>query len=247
MADTFGAITLPAALDITGDPDHDNASDPLLDFALLYFQAILNTKLGGLWRSIAPDQPMVRTVNANDPEEIDFNLKDLPCLYAWRAGSGDAGPDRAAEDIFFMRDQVMLFWVPQPARQAFRSFREQITAGISKALFAAIELGRDPCWVLKGDPDPLAATYGSVFPRFAGWSEMRMGKWQDRVMTVQMDEDAPPKKFPALYCVLDIVEVFQEDITKAIYPPLGGDPYDAGLSVTLYDPTGTLIVDERSL
>lgn len=240
MSDTYGGISFPVARRGV----NTSVADPLLDVTLDYFRAVLNAKLKDAWQSVAPGTLPVNTVSANDPEQVDFNIKNLPTLYAWRSGGGDSAPERIAEDIFFVRDQVMLFWIFPPARQAFRTFRETITAGAVKVIHAAIEQGRDPAWKVRGDTDSLMPLHGSVFPRYAGWSEMRLSKWDDRMMNVTMVDGSPTKSYPALHLILDVVEEFNEDITKPQYAPLGTG---SGLDHTNYDPTGTLIVNERIL
>lgn len=239
MSDTYGGISFPVArrgVDAS-------VSDPLLDVTLEYFQAVLNDKLKAAWQSVAPGTLPVKTISANDPEEVDFNIKNLPTLYAWRSGGGDAPAEQIAEDIFFMRDQIQLFWVFPPARQAFRAFREQISAGAAKIIHAAIEQGRDPAWKVRGDTDTLAVSQGSVFARYAGWSEMRFKKWDDRMMNVEMADGSPKKSYPAMHMSLDVVEEFIEDITKPQYANLA----TGGLDHINYDPSGTLIVNERIL
>lgn len=239
MADRYGAINFP----IARRGVDSSVADPLLDYTLEYFQAVLNAQASAAWQSVAPGTRPVHTISANDPEQVDFNIKNLPTLYAWRGGGGEQPPEQISEDIFFMRDQIQLFWVFPPTRQAFRSFREQISAGASKIIHTAIEQGRNPAWIVRGDTDSMAARHGSVFARYAGYSEMRFAKWTDQMMVIQM-ASGEPKSYPAMHAILEVVEEFTEDINKPQYDALNTGH---GLDHTNYDPTGTLIVNERIL
>lgn len=218
MADTYGPITLP--IDPPENQD-ESVSDPLLDISLEFFQAFINFYGGAAWRKVAPsnNSKPVANIFASDPEDVIFNEKDLPALYMWRVGSGgngdggSTGTDWLSEDIRLIRDQLMLFWVFPPARQRFRGFREQFEAGAAKMLHVAIEMGQDPCWVKDGDPDPLRHTYGSVFPRLAGWQSMVMSKWQDRAMKVDMG-NGQTRTYPAMLTTIEVAEQYTFDITK---------------------------------
>jgi len=239
-ADNYGGIHLPV------DPPKtlpDSVTDPFLEVTLDYLRAILNAKMQKAWDVVAPGgTPVVKTVNANDPEEVDFNTKYLPALYCWRAGSSDQRmPDHLAEDYWVLHDTVCLFWIMPMARQAFRAFREQMTAGVVKAVHAAIELGRDPVWVRQGDTDPQAKLYGSVYQVHAGTVAVSLVKWEDRVMKIDMGQGAEPGLYPACLMTLEVEELFQENLDKPIFAPLGA----GGLDLTLTEATGTLVTGHR--
>jgi hypothetical protein len=246
--DRYGAITLPIS-PTTGKPD-ESISDPLIDISLQYFQALINHYGGEAWKKVAPGSLPVKTVEANDPEEVEFNERNLPCLFMWRAGgegSGDsgasAGTDWMAEDVRVMRDKIMVFWVFPPARQAFRGFREQFEAGLSKILHVAVEMGRDPAWIVGDDPDPKAKYYGSVYPRYAGWLSMSMSRWQDKVLTISMPNGAE-KRYPAMLVTLDVAEEFKPDLLVHGYHPGGLDQKVYVPGDPLSEPA-QLLVDER--
>lgn len=231
MAEFYGAMTLPIA---EPGPD-DSVSDPLIDYTLSYFKAFINAYGATAWQAVMPNALPVTTVKPNDPEELDFNERDLPCLYMWRTGADNGKPERLAEDIWIMRDQLHVFWVFPPARQAIRALRGQFVAGMAKMLHVAIELGRDPSWVVPGDPDSSSATLGSVFPRFAKFDEMSLGKWTSKMMTIPI-ANGQPRNYPAFYTTIDVVEPFERSLER--YDLIGG------LDLKLYEPTNTLLVDE---
>lgn len=232
--DQYGAITLPIPVPAGGGRvgPATSVSDPLIDYTLAYLQAVINDKAADAWASVMLGSLPVANVRTNDPEELEFNVVDLPCLYGMRSGSAKDGPERMAADIILMRDEIHLLWVFPPARQAFQAFRSQMVAGISKTIHAAIEMGRDPSWVVRGDPDPQAATHGSNFPKYAGWSRMNFTKWSTKVIVMKGEKSLG---YPALHGVLEVEEIFQEDISK----------YDLldGVDVTETTEDGQVITD----
>jgi len=212
MPDTFGAAPLPFDPpngDAAG-PD-ESVSDPLIDTTLAFFQAVINDAGAAAWQKVSPGAALVANVRTNDPEEIVFNEKDLPCLYLCRTG-GD-GPEWLAEDYLVSHDTLRLFWVFPPARQSFQAFRSQILNGITKALAAAVHLNRHPAWVDPGDTDPQAKTYGSVFSDRAGWIDFELGKWSSKAIRIDM-ANGPARTYPALQMEMRVTEWFRQDLAK---------------------------------
>jgi hypothetical protein len=238
MADTYGLVTLPIAPATIG-PDglpSDSVSDKLIDVTLDFFQHYINRYATDAWQSVMPNSLPVAFVSINDPEEAEeFNERQLPCLFAWRAGTGDQAPDHLAEDIWLMRDTIDLLWVFPPARQKFSAFRGQIVSGLSKLLHVAIEQGQDPSWVYPGDPDPRSTAEGSVFPRIAGWVEMNLSKWSSKALVVPITAN-DERHYSCLGASLDVVEEFDYDVTR-----FGANSLDQ----KIYDATNTLLVDRR--
>ena len=56
--------------------------------------------------------------------------------------------------------------------------RLRAISAVGKLIDTALEVGRDPSWVLDGDPDPTAATEGSVVLRHAGLLSMEGKQWR---------------------------------------------------------------------
>lgn len=231
MADTYGAITLPAA----AAPPGGSVTDPLLDYSLAYFQAVINAKLAAAWVTVAPGTLPVKTIKPADPEEVDFLDNDLPALYMWRTGGNP--PERLAEDIWQTHDKIHVLWILPPARQAFQRIRTQFVNGLNKDLHEAIELGRDPCWIVPNDEDVSAQTFGSVFARFAGWSSMYMGPWSAKALIIDM-EGAPKRSYYAYQTELDVTELFDQDITR--FAP------NSGVQTTVTN-SGGVTIAERTL
>lgn len=157
MADTWGALTLPAAVPSTDTGDGTTtaaAGDPCLDTLLAFFEAVLVADVGDAWDARAPaaeEQPIVRSVFTHDPTQVEFNEALLPALFLWRPGDG-GGVDEYAED--FLRDSaaLRLWWVmpyaPDPDMQRQRM---PFINAVGKALARACNAGRHPAWVLAAD------------------------------------------------------------------------------------------------
>lgn len=157
MADTFGALSLPAAVPSadTGDGYTPAAAgDPCLDTLAAFFSAVLIADVGDAWDARAPaaeEQPIVRSVFTHDPTQVEFNEALLPALFLWRPGEG-AGVDKYAEDL--LRDAAMLrlWWVmPYAPDPDVQRQRMPFINAVGKALARACNAGRHPAWVLAAD------------------------------------------------------------------------------------------------
>lgn len=212
MADQFGALALPHP---EPGPD-DVVTDPFLRYTLSFFQAFINAKASAAWAKTdkAPLQFPVKTVQAFDPTDLSFVLRELPTLYMWRQESDDDASFWLAEDILVSHEQVSVLWVMPPADEEKQKKRVQFANGIRKDLIVAIELGRDPSWVVPGDTDPQAVTYGSVFPRWAGWSRLHLSKWQRKTLIIENHEANERYPFQAFEARMTLEEVFDQDLTK---------------------------------
>jgi hypothetical protein len=164
MADTFGALELPAQIPTASD----TVTDPALDVIGEFSAAVLNFYAGDAWAwaAVAVDStPFVKTVNTHNPEDVEFNSRDLPALFLWRSRGIT---ERLADDWLIARDNVTLLWVPRPEAQKKRARRSPIFNAFEKFLAPAFENGRDPAWIKAGDTDPFAASRGSSFLDWAG-------------------------------------------------------------------------------
>lgn len=157
MADTFGALTLPAAVPGTDDGGGVTtaaAGDPCLDVLGAFFAAVLVDDVGDAWEARAPatdEQPIVRAVFTHDPTQCEFREDLLPALYLWRRGEG-AGFDEYAEDMLRGSETLTLWWVlpyaPDPDMQRQRA---PIASAVGKSIARACNAGRHPAWVLAAD------------------------------------------------------------------------------------------------
>jgi hypothetical protein len=157
MADTFGALTLPAAVPGTDDGEGYTpaaAGDPCLDTLLAFFSAVLIADVGDAWAERAPgtnEQPIVRAVFTHDPVENEFREALLPALFLWRPGEG-AGVDEYAEDLLRDASTLRLWWVmPYAPDGDVQRQRMPLLNAVSKAIARACNAGRHPAWALAAD------------------------------------------------------------------------------------------------
>ncbi len=153
MADTYGALAIPAAATTP-------AGDPALQKIGDYLQAVCNVKLLTAWsairpRSLAADQLPIRTVVVTNPEEEGFNDKDLPALYLWRE---DGDFQQRGSDIRNDESHIKILWVLPSDKQAHQQLRKPAFNAISKTIDDALERGRDPNWADAGDSEWTAAS-----------------------------------------------------------------------------------------
>lgn len=239
MADSFGAVRVPLVAPATGEA----VGDPMLTVLLAFLKAFLQTDGGATaaWNAsgIAPTLPVVKTVNANDPSKTDqvFNTNDLGALYLWRAGGGDGSKfEWMAEDWRVEETKLKLLWIPPMVKREISNVRNNIFNGIAKAIDIAIERGRTPSYRIAGDPDPAAATQGSVFYDAAGLMFIELSGQKDAEITVINTDGSRGHVYSALEMTITIQEKVDYDLTR--YTP------DTATEVTLTTPTGFVVEHE---
>jgi hypothetical protein len=151
VADTFGAITLPAGVPASGEP----VTDPALGVLLSFLQAVLNAQLSAAWNAVnpatTPPQLPVRHTYPHNPQERWFGRDKVPALYLFRSSTNPGTQERDGEDFYRSKDRLTLYWVFPPVKQDIHRTRDPILSGIAKALGVALEKGRHPAWVVAGD------------------------------------------------------------------------------------------------
>jgi hypothetical protein len=157
VADTFGALSLPAGVPGTDDGDGLTtaaAGDPCLDVLGAFFSAVLIADVGDAWDERAPasdEQPIVRAVFTHDPIEVEFKEFLCPALYLWRSGEG-AGVDEYAEDLLRDSASLRLWWVmPHVPDPDVHRQRAAFLNAVGKAIARACNAGRHPAWVTAAD------------------------------------------------------------------------------------------------
>jgi hypothetical protein len=182
MSDEFGAVELPIPVPVDTEP----VTDPGIAIFGAYLKAMLVFYAGDAWAVRAPSEPLVKTLLFCDPEEAEFIETDLPALYLWRQ---EIDTVYLAEQHTANRSKISALWVPPPKLSGYRwAERAPIISGIAKAFTAALDLDRHPAWVLAGDPDPLAATLGSVWLRMTGFVNAFVEKVLRRPVVAELGE-----------------------------------------------------------
>lgn len=162
MGNSYGATDIPIQAPAQGE----EITDPAISLIANYLAAILNTYATTAWQVVSPIitglvtapnlvTPVVRKVFGHNPEEEDFNERDLPALYLWRGPKG-AQPFWLAEDWRISPDTWTMLWLFRPATQQGRRLRQSFINGIAKLVDAFIETQRDPVYVAPVDVDPTA-------------------------------------------------------------------------------------------
>lgn len=225
--DTFGGITLPIPAPTAGQP----VSDPFLYYATAYLQAVVNAKGTAAWQAVKPGGLPISTVFTHDPEQVVFNERTLPALYMWREGSTKT-PEWIGEDILVQYDRIRILWVFPNDQQANRRIREPIVNGLVKLIIYAIEIGRDPAWVVPGDTYADAATAGSILWRYAPLVAINFTSWKRGALIIPM-LDSRPKTYESVEMTAELSEDFA----------VGEDRFDPLLGLDLTETTGDGAVD----
>lgn len=155
MADTFGAVTLPASA------SDDPIGDPALRRLAQFVAAVINANCTDAWQGVSPaPQPVGDTLPVqyqllHNPQTGGFNHEHLPALFAWRERGK---PTQSGADRFEDIDQIELMWIfPSNPREEARN-RDPFVNIVKKSVGSAITTGRISTWVDDGDTDPTAAT-----------------------------------------------------------------------------------------
>lgn len=210
MSDTFGAEPIPLVAPAAGFAVGDRS----LTYLLQYLTACLNAKAAAAWQAsgIAPNVFVVKSAFAHDPKKVVFNTAVLPALYLWRSGSEKA-PEQYADDYRITHDTLQLLWVLPTVNQESDRKREPIDGAVKNLIDTAIELGRDPSWIVGGDPDPAAATRGSLIWTYASFFKLVVASW--KAITFQPETGGASGVFlhHALSVTFEVEEQFTRDLT----------------------------------
>lgn len=221
MTDTYGALQIPAQVRGASPPAVISPGDPLLGWTADYLKAVLTANALASWQDVAPGAPVVNQVRLHNPEDETFNEKDLPCLFVFRDDSvADQAIEWLADDYRFQPSIVRAWWVMPVATQEKRALRFPFSNAITKVIDQAIERQRDPSWVVAGDPDPLAATRGSVLSRYAGWAVFGLRRARRAKLKIAMSDGPPRGPYEMLALEFYCEELLVRDPT--LHPALAG-------------------------
>lgn len=152
-----------------------------------YLQAFIRRYAGQAWAACVPgvDSDICKRVYTHDPQNYDFHDGDLPSLYLFRQGSAE-DPQNTTEDYRVEVDLVPIFWVLPPTTQIGKQpARSRAISQVAKLIGTAFRRGRDPSYIIEGDPDPQAATEGSVVIRHAGAMRIDCGRWRSGTIAIK--------------------------------------------------------------
>jgi hypothetical protein len=220
-------------------------ADPSLGVFGRYLASAITAHLGAGWASLVPgvDSAIVKKLFFHDPNEGAFNDNETPSLWVFREGSAK-DPIRESDDWTTRFESIRIFWVLPPTDQ-FKLLEQRRPAmhAVAAVIEAACRWGRDPSFIIPGDPDESAADEGSVLLRHAGWQGITPGRWLPSKIAIQVGADtrAPVK----LRDCVDTKVVVEERVEQRY----GTDPEDpgAGFGAPFVAPTqaqGVFTVDD---
>lgn len=194
--------------------------DRALDVIGGYLAAFLQSYLGKAWDAVGQGEPIVRQFFTHDPENYDFSVDHLPALYLFRQESDDDTVD-ITEDWQNYSDRIQVFWVFPPLDQFQLAEISRAAPLIGKTIARALKRGRDPSFVIDGDPDTTAAYEGSVIIRHAGLTKLRGTRWKFGAIAIKQMEDTDPHARRPFPCMQSSIHI--EEIGVDLY---GADPND---------------------
>lgn len=187
------------------------ALDPALSVLGAFFRALLEHYCGPAWKSIAPNEPIVRVLSVgHDPEDIDFHDGMVPLLALWR--DHDGAPARLDDSSAQQSSLVNVLWILPPADEQKLAARSPFFNLFTKAMLIAFQNERDPSWVREEDAaDPAARTYGSWAFGLAGLDGWTYGG--TKRVPVQVPTGGETRPFPAYLATWTILESSENDPT----------------------------------
>ncbi len=233
MAHRYGSVSVPLIA--------QQGQDDLLYHVGAYFQAVANAHAAAEWESVAPPTGAlpITAVFTNDPRDTNFNDNKLPALFIWRSQETEFVDE--AQDIRVMRGTLKCLWVP-PAlgKPEVLAKRWQFPWKLARVLDFYLERLRDPSYVVPGDPDPDAATMGSMIGDFAKFRKLRFNSVKPEPVSIDLvDAKRPPLIYDASLFELAVEEEIAWDLTQF-------DAFD-GIDNTISVPPADLQTQPRIL
>lgn len=218
MADLYGgvAIPVPVANPPNTFPPEQEAGDPMISYLANFLTAVMTTYCGAAWTSVSPSTVIVKTSIANNPED-GFNEAQLPALYVFRPGRETREQvetfEQVADDYRFQKGRIEARWILNTAQQVNQRLRNQLVDAVRKVIDRAINIGRDPCWIVPGDLDPKAATQGSSLLGYTGGAVIELSHAAPGTYNHKMMLPAPQRHYDELKMSFYVEELLQRDIT----------------------------------
>lgn len=166
MADSLGALSLPAAAPVVYPPtDRTRApGDPALVTLASFAATVLQADLGEAWTALSPGKPPIvdavdgtrdgdtsaRRCFFSDPRRGYFEPSDLPGLFVYRAAQSTS--QWLAADCQRLRSQIVVTWLAPPAdADPQHRERDSFLHAIRSSLHVALSQRRHPAWVQDSD------------------------------------------------------------------------------------------------
>lgn len=239
--DYFGPLAIPVPVGGAGQA----SGDPILDYFLAFFKAVLNAYAGDAWAAMkSPGKlPVIWTFAGLDPRKRPFIDTKLPALFLFRDDETKAA-DHFTQDWWTVTSTLSLIWLYPGASAEHQILRDPFSNAVTKICRTALLLGRDPAWVVPGDSYPVSVAdcqaNGSVL---AHWTKTVMPVTSSKVAHLDVkvvDEDGKPSvagNYVATQMVFEIVEKYTRDLSR--YQPMDNG-VDIVVTTSPSDPGGPL-------
>lgn len=207
---TYGGTSIPAVAPDAGE----DVTDKTLSLLGLYLKAFINAYGLAAWQAVAPTTLPVKAVFTHDPRKRVFNDRDLPALYLFRVPSK---PEQMADGYRVMRSTVTGLWVFPLADQDKQRLRDPFSIGITKLVDAALdrEDPTDPCFVITGDSDPKAATYGSDWASVCNADHVWLSAAEPKPLPIAMADGSKSRVYESVELTFTLNEYLVPDFTGA--------------------------------
>lgn len=224
--DYVGRFSVPLPASAPGTP----ISDPPVEYFLAFLQAFVNANSNAAWGAPASIYPEAAGNLAPgnglaifhtftfDPQVGAFDPSSLPALFAWRS---EETPERPADSWRTQEAKVALRWVlPELSATDLISNLHPFFTQFAKLFRVAMERGQDPSWVVAGDPDPKAATQGSVLVRWMS----ACGRWPWLSPWTRLSLPIADKLYPSYATTLNFTERYVLNTGRQFNRTTSGTP-----------------------
>lgn len=223
MAHKYGGIEIPVPIQIrTAFPPVVAEGDILLGYLADYIKTVMLTYVGDKWDTFSPNKPIVKTISMGPPG-TGFVESMLPGLFIYRPGRETRETietfEQIADDYRFQKGRVVVEWILDPIAQEHVWRRESYFDAVRKAVDAALQIGRDPSWVVPGDTDEDAvdqdtgvALQGSALLTFAGAAVIELDHAGPGVYTHKGAAPMPPRNYDMLKMSINLEELLTRDL-----------------------------------
>ena len=112
MAHMLGGAALPL---VASPVSNGSVGAPWLPILLDGLRLSIEKLCGNAWASVAPAEPICRTIIPRDPERYHFKSDWLPALFLWVDRTSPAVTERISAGVSVRTRELNLLWLPHPA------------------------------------------------------------------------------------------------------------------------------------